>query len=63
MKAKTVVAVRERESYTLVNKSEAFLACLKNANKVYVTYNTFKLNIYKFNKIAFFSMPNISRYA
>ena len=65
MKAKTVVAVREREreSYTLVNKSEAFLACIKNAIKVYVTCNTFKLNIYKYNKIAFLSIPNISRCA
>ena len=53
MKAKTVVAVRERESYTLVNKSEAFLACLKNATKVYVIQETFKLKRYKFDKIVF----------
>ena len=61
MKAETVTAVRERErerereSYTLVNKSEAFLACKKNATKVYVIQETFKLNRYKFNTIAFLS--------
>ena len=63
MKAKTVVAVRERESYTLVNKSEAFLACIRNSFKVYVIFGGYKLNRYKYNEIAFLSMLNISRYA
>ena len=52
MKIKTHIAVKE--SYTLVNKSEAFLACIKNLFKVYVIYN-------KYNKIAFLNMPIISR--
>ena len=47
MKIKTHIAVKE--SYTLVNKSEAVLACIKNLVEVYVIY-------YKYNKIAFLNM-------
>ena len=57
MKAETAVAVREREreSYTLVNKSEEFLACIRNSFEVYVIFSGYKLNRYKYNEIAFLS--------
>ena len=43
MKVETTVAERERESYTLVNKSEAFLGCIRLLTEVYVKLNN-KIN-------------------